>query len=128
MNFLERPADERSGQINFYTIVISEGFQAPVHQMLSEVNDTNWITYFMSSWVSRASDIPNQFTSNMSMALLNGAVKSFTSLGGVSVYIELMFELLQEKMPKIHIPQCFIRIDIAHFMKNVTTCTALQNK
>lgn len=72
-------------------MVISDGFQVPVHSMLSELNDMNWITYYMSDWVKRTSDNPNQFTSDMSMALLNGAVKSFTSYGGVADYIEVIY-------------------------------------
>lgn len=109
-------------------MVISDGFQVPVHSMLSELNDMNWITYYLSDWVKRTSDIPNQFTSDMSMALLNGAVKSFTSCGGVADYIKVMFDLLQGNTQNRQIPQCFIRIDIAHLMKNVTSCDALHNK
>lgn len=109
-------------------MVISDGFQIPVHQMLSELNDMNWINYFLSAWVKHTSDIPNQFTSDMSLALLNGGVKAFTSCGGLADYIKVMFDLLQGNVRNRQIPQCFIRIDIAHLMKNVTTCDALHNK
>lgn len=109
-------------------MVISDGFQVPIYSMLSEMNDANWLTYWMSEWVRRTSDIPNQLTSDMSMALLNAAVKSFTSCGSVADYIDLMFGLLQGNTTNRQIPHCFVRIDIAHFMKNVTSCEALRNK
>lgn len=126
--FIERPGGEKSGQIFFYTMVISDGFQVPVYSMLSEMNDANWITYWLSEWVRSTSNIPNQFTSDMSMALLNGGVRAFTSCASVSDYIELMFDLLLQTTANRQIPFCFIRIDIAHLMKNVTTCDALHNK
>lgn len=110
-------------------MVISDGFHVPIHSMVSEFTDTKWIRYWMDDWVVRTSEIHNQFTSNMSMDLLNGAVKSFTSYAGVADYIEVMFELLQgNNQNSRQIPRCFVRIDIAHFMKNVTTCVPLHNK
>lgn len=128
LHLLERPGDEKSGQIFFYTMVISDGFQVPIYSMLSESNDANWLTYWMSAWVSRTADVPNQFTSDMSMALLNAAVRSFTSSESVADYIDLMFDLIGGNTANRKIPQCFVRIDIAHFMKNVTTCEALRNQ
>lgn len=108
-------------------MVISDGFQVPVYTMLSELNDANWLTYWMSEWVRRTGDIPNQFTSDMSMALLNAAVRSFTSSGSVAEYINLMFDILRGNTVNRPIPHCFVRIDIAHFMKNVTTCDSLKS-
>ncbi len=129
MLLLDRPGDVKSGQIFFYTMVISDVFQAPIYSMLSELNDTKFIRFWFDDWVGRTSEIPNQFTSDMSMALLNGAVSSFTSCAGVADYIEVMFHLIQGNTQNSRqIPLCFVRIDIAHFMKNVTTCVSLQNK
>lgn len=125
--FVGRPGDEKSGQIFFYTMVISDGFLVPIQSMLSEQNDANWITYFMSEWVRETSEIPNQFTSDMSMALLNGAVKSFASCGSVADYVRQLFDLLCNVTTNAPTPKCFVRIDVAHFMKNLTSCDLLKN-
>lgn len=108
-------------------MVIANGFKVPVQSMTSELNTANWLTFWMSEWVKETSEIPNQFTSDMSMAILNAAVRSFTSCSSVADYINLMFDLLCERTLNRTFPQCFIRCDIAHFMENVTSCDALKS-
>lgn len=107
-------------------MVIADGFQVPVYSMTSELNTANWLTFFMSEWVREKGEIPNQFTADMSMALLNAAVRSFTSCSSVEEYVNLMFDLLSKRTVNRSIPQCFVRTDVAHFMKNVTSCDALK--
>lgn len=108
-------------------MVISDGFQVPVQSMTSELNTANWLTYWMSDWVRETSEIPSQFTADMSLAILNAAVRSFTSCSSVADYINLMIDLVCKRAVNRPIPECFVRIDIAHFMKNVTSCEALKN-
>lgn len=123
----DRPGNEKSGQIFHYAMVIRDGFKVPVQSMTSELNTANWLTFWMSDWVQETSEIPNQFTSDGSMALLNAAVRSFTTCSSVADYVNAMFDLLCKPPANISIPQCFIRTDIAHFMKKVTSCDALKN-
>lgn len=107
-------------------MVIKDGFQVPVQSMTSELNTANWLTFWMGDWVQETSEIPNQFTSDGSMAILNAAVRSFTSCSSVAEYVNLMFDLLCKRAINRSIPQCFVRTDIAHFMKKVTSCDALK--
>lgn len=95
--------------------------------MLAEESDANWLTLWMSQDVKRSSEVPNEFVSDMSMALLNAAVRSYTHCPSVADYIDLMLNLLRGDTVNRFVPQCFIRIDIAHFIKNVTKCEELNN-
>lgn len=108
-------------------MVISDGFQVPVQSMTSELNTASWLTFWMSEWVRETNEIPNQFTADGSMAILNAAVRSFTTCSSVSDYVDLMFNLLCNRSVNRPIPQCFVRTDIAHFMKKLTSCDALKN-
>lgn len=123
----DRPGNRKSAQIFHYSMVIKDGFQVPVQSMTSERNTANWLTFCMNDWVLETSEVPNQFTADSSLAILNAAVRSLTSCSSVADYVDLMFNLLCKRAVNRPIPQCFIRIDIAHFLKNVTSCEALHS-
>lgn len=93
--------------------------------MLSEKHDTNFISYWLSEWIRLGATIPNEFVSDMSLALLGAAVKAFTKQSTLSLYIDYLYQMHLSGAP-IN-PGCFIRIDIAHFMKNVARCKPLIN-
>lgn len=88
--------------------------------MLSEVHNANFISFWLKEFIRLGAKIPNEFVSDMSLALLNAAVTAFTSEQNLKSYISSLFALnFDNTKPK---PQCFIRIDIAHFMKAVAGC------
>ena len=106
-----------------YCLVITDEFQAPINSMLSEVHNTNIITFWLSEWIRLGATIPNEYVSDMSLALLSGAVRSFTKQNTIADYIDFLYEMHTTQF--IGNPGCFIRIDIAHFMKNVAQCKPL---
>lgn len=63
----------------------------------------------------------------MSTALLNAAVIAFTSHLNLKSYINALFALNSGSRP-LALPECFIRIDIAHFLKAITSCVHFANK
>lgn len=93
--------------------------------MVSEKNNGNMLTLWMSEWVAKSEDVPNQFTCDISMALLNAAVRSFAFSPSVAHYIDAMFDLARVTISKSLLP-CYVRIDIAHLIKNVVTADALK--
>lgn len=93
--------------------------------VLAEKNNGNFLTLWMSEWAAKSEDVPNQFTSDMSMAWLNAAVRSFAFSPSVAHYIDMMFDIAQGSNSR-SVPPCYVRIDVAHLIKNVVTSDALK--
>lgn len=127
-----RPGNRVSSNIFLYILVISDGFQVPVYSMLSEAHNSNMITFWLNEWIRFGGMIPQEFICDMSLALLNAGVRAFTKEGTIHDYVNNLFSLIHSQENRIispnKIPACFIRIDFAHLMKNITGCKALQNK
>lgn len=96
--------------------------------MLSEVHTMSHITYWFNEFVRLFKDIPNVFVSDMSSVLLNAAAKSFGGCADLTDYIDWLFNTLRKTDNNARNVNCFIRIDVAHLVKNVTTCDALKLK
>lgn len=69
--------------------------------------------------------MPDQFTSDMSLALLNAAVKSFAKCADLSDYVERLFRMHYHDGEKK--PACFVRIDKNHLINNIAKADALHN-
>lgn len=85
----------------------------------------NFISFWLSEWLRKGGSIPSEFVSDMALALIGAAVHVFGQKINVSDYINSLFDILNGK--KGIKPSCFVRIDIAHFIKAVTTCKPLKN-
>lgn len=79
----------------------------------------------MAEWTARSNDIPKQFTCDISTALLNAAVRAFGQSPSLAHYVDMMFEIAKGTEDS-SIPPCYVRIDIAHLIKNVVTTAALK--
>lgn len=131
-----RPGNQRSGRIYLYSIVISDGFQVSVNSLLSEDHSANFLTLWLSEFVKSHGDIPKLFVSDMSLALINAAVRAFGLHANITEYLETLFRLCNNQNDPILIsvkrPPCFIRIDFAHLMnpirknKSLASCNAWQ--
>lgn len=100
--------------------------------MLSEAQNANMITFWLTEWIRIGGAIPSEFVCDMSLALLNAGVRAFAKEWTIRDYINTIFNLVNAQENKVvptnKTPSCFIRIDLAHLMKNVATCTALKKK
>lgn len=76
--------------------------------MLSERHTTNAIQYWLMEWVRSGVPQPREVVCDFSRALLTAAVRSFTSYSTLDEYADACKEDL---------PACYIRIDVAHFIK-----------
>lgn len=65
----------------------------------------------------------------MSMALLNASARALANFPSLESHIVRLFELIssQTPAPSALVPITFIRIDLAHLMKNVADSDAFQD-
>lgn len=125
-----RPGGKQSGQINMYTLVISDTFLCPIWTILTEHNCANFISFWLKEWLRLGGSVPNELCTDMSLALLNAGVCAFTSYTSLSDYIDTLFSMnfYDEECATVPTFECFIRIDVAHLIKNVASCAAFSNK
>lgn len=97
--------------------------------MISERHDANVIMFWLMEWRRIGGTVPKEFTSDMSMALLNASARALANFPSLESYIERLFELIssQTPAPSSLVPITFIRIDLAHLMKNVTDSEAFRD-
>lgn len=107
---------------------MSDGYQAPVFSMLSEKHDANFIHFWLTEWLRLGGSVPKEFTSDMSLALLNAAARAFGKHSSLDAYIDTLFKCILSTDDTTNVaPDCFIRIDFNHLMKNVTSSKAFTN-
>lgn len=101
----------------------------PVFSMLSEVHNMNFVAFYFGEFVRIFGDIPSQFKCDMSLVLLNAAARSFENCANIFEYVDWLFGMHKNSnLSGCRKPTCYIRIDVAHFVKNVTSCDALKTK
>lgn len=86
------------------------------------------VTHWFNEFVRLFKDVPNVFVSDMSSVLLNSAAKAFGGCADVPDYIDWLFNTIRNPDSNTRNVKCFIRIDVAHLVKNITTCDALKLK
>lgn len=64
----------------------------------------------------------------MSTVLLNAAAKSFAGCANINDYVNWLFNLVKFGNDNGREINCFIRIDVAHFIKNLTESDGIKGK
>lgn len=96
--------------------------------MLSERHDANFIHFWLTEWLRLGGGVPREFTCDMSLALLNAAARALCNHSSLSSYLNTLFKCIISSDEHTNIaPNCFIRIDFNHLMKNVASSPALTN-
>lgn len=90
--------------------------------MISERHDNIAIYNWLSRWLKSGVPPPKETCCDMSLALLSAIVRSFTQYSSLNDYINVCSLLLFENNSRhsFWLPKCYIRIDVAHFVKNLT--------
>lgn len=89
--------------------------------MISESHTTlsifNWLGKLIRCDIASL----REFVSNQSLALLSAAVQFFTQFSSLKDYIQVCSDLVMGTIPSdsYWLPRCFIRTDVAHFIKLV---------
>lgn len=95
--------------IFLYLIVVNDDVgQYIVASMVSEAHTTSSIQFFFNEWIRLGAPIPKEFTCDGSYAILNAAVQTFTRFFTVKEYAAAC---------ENELPSCYIRLDVAHFIK-----------
>lgn len=97
----------------------------PIGHMISEKHDTESIRQWLMRWKLDLGSQVHEFVSDQSLALMAAAVMAFTQFKSLQRYIEECIKILNGMA--FELPQCFIRNDVAHFMKNISTWKPLKD-
>lgn len=76
-------------------------------------------------WLRYGGSVPQEFTVDMSLALLNAGARAFANHSSLSSYIDTLFKFHVSSTTSV-VPNSFIRIDIAHLMKNIVSSESLR--
>lgn len=119
INSLMSSVTEKLGHIFLYTIMAKDkdSSSVPVYQMLSQSHTSNFLSYWLGTWIQNVK-IPSEVVTDDSAALLKSVEKSFTSKANTKVYIEHSFQYLDTNNNNF-LPECFVRLDRSHFVKSI---------
>lgn len=111
INKIKRPDKSKTSHIFLYNCVVNSEKSSifPVAQMISEKHHTNIIQYWLVEWIRSGAPRPREVVCDYSRALLTAAVRSFTNYFTLDEYADACIENT--------LPTCYIRIDVAHFIK-----------
>ncbi|KAF0694244.1 Uncharacterized protein FWK35_00037167, partial [Aphis craccivora] len=99
-----------------------------VTNMISESHTNISISNWLQNWLNCDIPKPKEAVCDHSIALLSALVKSFTQYSTLQDYLRACARLLTEDEFDYHtIPRCFIRIDVAHFIKIASKWTPLKS-
>jgi len=96
--------------------------------MISERHTSIAIFNWLAKWMS--SDVPNpkETVCDQSIALLSAISRCFTQYSSLKDYIQICADIVFKKLPSdsYWLPKCFIRVDVAHFIKLVSKWAPLK--
>lgn len=95
----------------------ADGTSVPVGQMISAQQDSTRISYFLDRWLEDFK-LPKEVTIDASMALKKSLSKNFASCKNIHEYLTACFDVLMGKTIQA-LPTCYIRLDVAHYVKNL---------
>jgi len=126
-SLVKKPTNRITKSILLYEIAVHDKNivkQYSVSHMLSERHDNNSIYYWVIEWIRDGASCPKQIVTDMSLALMVAVVRAFTQYNNLKNYILACFKLLTNVEEDL--PTCFVRNDVAHVIKLVTTWKPLQ--
>lgn len=106
--------NERTHNLFLYILVINcPAGQFSVGQMISEAHDTNSILNFWMNWLKYGFAPPLEVVMDSSRALMTATITALTPYKTIDNYCKAC---ISDNPPK-----CYIRIDVAHFIKMYAT-------
>jgi len=113
---------EKTSSILLYEGVVHDkisGHSFTALNMLSERHSNLAIARWLGQWCACDVPKPKESVCDNSLALLSAIAQSFTQYSSLQDYVRMCADLLTGRIVSEvqWIPRCFIRIDIAHFIK-----------
>uniref|UniRef100_A0A0C9QYG9 NOF_15 protein n=1 Tax=Fopius arisanus TaxID=64838 RepID=A0A0C9QYG9_9HYME len=117
-----------SGHIFLYSIVINfDGFSGSIHDMLTELQDTDTLSLWIKKWQDMGALKPKQAVCDSSRALMNALCLAL-NFQTVKVYNETCFLYGSRHKEFYYRPQIFtyLRLDVAHLQVQVRRWTCFK--
>lgn len=111
------------GKIQTYSFII---VQYSVCNFLSESQNAVSIYSWLAHWIRAGAVIPQEVVTDMFLALMYAVTLAFTNSKSLEQYIHNCFKAIIEHEPFNE--KCFIRLDVAHFVKLVSQWPSLKKQ
>lgn len=113
---------DKTNRIYLYEGVVYDekpGHSFTVTNMLTERHTNVSICNWLMQWAACDVPKPKQTVCDNSLALLSAITQSFTQFSNLQDYVRMCADLLtnQTDLDPHWVPKCFLRIDVAHFIK-----------
>ena len=124
---LTRPDNTKTGHIYLYSVVISfKNTTIPVHQMLSETHETEFIAYWLQQWIRRGARKPREAVCDYSRVMISAVCMAMNNVT-IKFYINELFARIKGiRQPSISL-STFIRLDVAHLIHMVCRWKSLKH-
>lgn len=121
------PDNSRSKHVFLYNVMASPkgSTSRPIGHFLSQNNTSKMIGFLMAEMFGHTFKKPVQVVVDESAALIAACVSTFTTSITTKNYIINCFKALSGHLHKL--PECFIRIDVSHYTKNVVNNKCLKS-
>lgn len=94
--------------------------QFSISQMISESHNVNSIHFWLAEWLRSGVPVPKEVVCDSSKALLIAITRAFTGYLNIEHYADAF--------RNSNLPRCYIRIDVAHFIKQYSRLLKSLNK
>lgn len=125
---LRLPNGEKSPHLFLYECVcVSELGNFPVFQMVSAKQDASLISYFLSEIVRDGAPIPRIVVTDFEKAILIAIARIFANCIDLRHYLQICYNIINNKDFN-NVPQCYIRLDVSHFINIIAKWECLRGK
>lgn len=104
----------------YHCVINCKNGQFPICQMISETHNTNSIHFWLAEWLRSGASVPKEVVCDSSRALLIAIIRAFTGHQCIDDYADAF--------RKSTLPTCYVRIDVAHFIKQYSKLCKTLNK
>lgn len=105
----------------YHCVINCKNGQFSVCQMMSESHNVNSIYFWLAEWLRSGASVPKEVVCDSSKALLIAIVRAFTGYLTIEDYADAFNK-------NSNLPKCYIRIDVAHFIKLYVKICKILNK
>lgn len=125
---LRLPNKEKSPHLFLYECMcVSEFGNFPAFQMVSAKQDASIISYFLSEIVRDGAPIPRIVVTDFGKAILIAVARTFANCLDLRHYMQICYEIINN-IYSGNIPQCYIRLDVSHFIGMIAKWECLRGR
>lgn len=95
----------------YHCVINCKSGQFSICQMVSESHNANSIHFWLAEWIRSGAPVPKEVVCDSSRALLIAIIRAFTGYLNIEDYADAC--------KNSNLPKCYVRIDVAHFVKKI---------